>query len=87
MPCHTLLHVVLPVSYVVLPVSLVVVLVSDGVTDQGNTLSYILINPSPDTRLELHDVVYLVRPDPLSVVSGGGVNQKSSGGMRFDTHL
>uniref|UniRef100_A0A3Q1EEY9 Potassium channel subfamily T member 2-like n=1 Tax=Acanthochromis polyacanthus TaxID=80966 RepID=A0A3Q1EEY9_9TELE len=31
--------------------------VSDGMTDQGNRLSYILINPSPDTRLELHDVV------------------------------
>uniref|UniRef100_A0A667XUI5 Potassium sodium-activated channel subfamily T member 2b n=1 Tax=Myripristis murdjan TaxID=586833 RepID=A0A667XUI5_9TELE len=29
---------------------------SDGMTDQGNRLSYILINPSPDTRLELHDV-------------------------------
>uniref|UniRef100_A0A672ZC71 RCK N-terminal domain-containing protein n=1 Tax=Sphaeramia orbicularis TaxID=375764 RepID=A0A672ZC71_9TELE len=27
-----------------------------GMTDQGNRLSYILINPSPDTRLELHDV-------------------------------
>ncbi|MEQ2162810.1 hypothetical protein GOODEAATRI_023752 [Goodea atripinnis] len=31
--------------------------VSDGMTDQGNRLSYILINPSPDTRLDLHDVV------------------------------
>lgn len=31
--------------------------VLDGMTDQGNRLSYILINPSPDTRLELHDVV------------------------------
>ncbi|KAG5832751.1 hypothetical protein ANANG_G00294470 [Anguilla anguilla] len=59
----------------------------NGVTDQGNTLSYILINPSPDTRLELHDVVYLVRPDPLSLVSGTGVSQKSSGGLRYDTHL
>ncbi|KAF0032806.1 hypothetical protein F2P81_015096 [Scophthalmus maximus] len=29
----------------------------NGLTDQGNRLSYILINPSPDTRLELHDVV------------------------------
>lgn len=29
----------------------------DGMTDQGNRLSYILINPSPDTRLELHDIV------------------------------
>lgn len=28
-------------------------------TDQGNRLSYILINPSPDTRLELHDVVWV----------------------------
>ncbi|KAG7491264.1 hypothetical protein MATL_G00001160, partial [Megalops atlanticus] len=37
-------------------------------SDQGNTLSYILINPSLDTRLELHDVVYLIRPDPLSLV-------------------
>lgn len=33
--------------------------VSDGMTDQGNRLSYILINPSPDTRLELHDVVWV----------------------------
>ena len=31
--------------------------VADGMTDQGNRLSYILINPSPDARLELHDVV------------------------------
>ncbi|XP_035252902.1 potassium channel subfamily T member 2 isoform X1 [Anguilla anguilla] len=69
-----------PSAYIVVPVS-------DGVTDQGNTLSYILINPSPDTRLELHDVVYLVRPDPLSLVSGTGVSQKSSGGLRYDTHL
>uniref|UniRef100_A0AAY4C1K2 RCK N-terminal domain-containing protein n=1 Tax=Denticeps clupeoides TaxID=299321 RepID=A0AAY4C1K2_9TELE len=30
----------------------------NGMTDQGNRLSYILINPSPDTRLELHDVVH-----------------------------
>lgn len=33
--------------------------VSDGMTDQGNRLSYILINPSPDTRLELHDIVWV----------------------------
>lgn len=33
--------------------------VPDGMTDQGNRLSYILINPSPDTRLELHDVVWV----------------------------
>uniref|UniRef100_A0AAR2JN85 Potassium sodium-activated channel subfamily T member 2b n=1 Tax=Pygocentrus nattereri TaxID=42514 RepID=A0AAR2JN85_PYGNA len=30
----------------------------NGMTDQGNRLSYILINPSPDTRLELHDNGY-----------------------------
>uniref|UniRef100_A0A8C4TKK2 Potassium channel subfamily T member 2-like n=1 Tax=Erpetoichthys calabaricus TaxID=27687 RepID=A0A8C4TKK2_ERPCA len=34
-------------------------------TDQGNTLSYILINPSPETRLELNDVVGYVG-DPLA---------------------
>lgn len=31
--------------------------VSDEQNDQQNTLSYVLINPSPDTRLELNDVV------------------------------
>lgn len=67
----------------------------NGMTDQGNRLSYILINPSPDTRLELHDVVYLIRPDPLSVVPNQGSGRKCSAGIseshRFDmqdsTHL
>ncbi|KAK6468719.1 potassium channel subfamily T member 2 [Huso huso] len=58
-------------------------------TDHGNTLSYILINPSPDTQLELHDVVYLIRPDPLSLVSSqAGSRTGSSGrsdGYRFNT--
>ncbi|XP_034402794.1 potassium channel subfamily T member 1 isoform X2 [Cyclopterus lumpus] len=36
--------------------------------DQQNTLSYVLINPSPNTRLELNDVVYLIRSDPLAHV-------------------
>ncbi|XP_072299953.1 potassium channel subfamily T member 2 [Eucyclogobius newberryi] len=61
----------------------------NGMTDQGNRLSYILINPSPDTRLELHDVVYLIRPDPLSVVPNQGNSRKCSAGHsdshRFDT--
>ncbi|XP_035511563.1 potassium channel subfamily T member 2 isoform X2 [Morone saxatilis] len=61
----------------------------NGMTDQGNRLSYILINPSPDTRLELHDVVYLIRPDPLSLVPNQGSNRKCSAGLseshRFDT--
>uniref|UniRef100_A0A669BR01 Potassium channel subfamily T member 2 n=1 Tax=Oreochromis niloticus TaxID=8128 RepID=A0A669BR01_ORENI len=63
--------------------------VSDGMTDQGNRLSYILINPPPDTRLELHDVVYLIRPDPLSLVPNQGSSRKCSTGLseshRFDT--
>uniref|UniRef100_A0A8C6TRC5 RCK N-terminal domain-containing protein n=1 Tax=Neogobius melanostomus TaxID=47308 RepID=A0A8C6TRC5_9GOBI len=61
----------------------------NGMTDQGNRLSYILINPSPDTRLELHDIVYLIRPDPLSVVPNQGNSRKCSSGLsdshRFDT--
>ncbi|KAM3864428.1 LOW QUALITY PROTEIN: potassium channel subfamily T member 2 [Diretmus argenteus] len=61
----------------------------NGMTDQGNRLSYILINPSPDTRLELHDVVYLIRPDPLSLVPNQGNSRKGSAGRpeshRFNT--
>ncbi|XP_068430158.1 potassium channel subfamily T member 2-like isoform X1 [Clinocottus analis] len=40
----------------------------DEQSDQQNTLSYVLINPSPSTRLELNDVVYLIRSDPLAHV-------------------
>ncbi|XP_030193686.1 potassium channel subfamily T member 2 isoform X2 [Gadus morhua] len=62
----------------------------NGMTDQGNRLSYILINPSPDARLELHDVVYLIRPDPLSLVPNQGNSRKCNAGRsdshRFDTH-
>nr|XP_055042373.1 potassium channel subfamily T member 2 isoform X1 [Misgurnus anguillicaudatus] len=61
----------------------------NGMTDQGNRLSYILINPSPDTRLELHDVVYLIRPDLLSAVPNQASGRKPSAGPaeghRFDT--
>ncbi|XP_077067867.1 potassium channel subfamily T member 2 isoform X3 [Siphateles boraxobius] len=61
----------------------------NGMTDPGNRLSYILINPSPDTRLELHDVVYLIRPDLLSPVPNqAGTRKPSAGpaeGHRFDT--
>uniref|UniRef100_A0A8C1DAI3 Potassium sodium-activated channel subfamily T member 2b n=1 Tax=Cyprinus carpio carpio TaxID=630221 RepID=A0A8C1DAI3_CYPCA len=52
----------------------------NGMTDQGNRLSYILINPSPDTRLELHDVVYLIRPDLLSPVPNQAGSRKPSAG-------
>uniref|UniRef100_A0A8C1YQW0 RCK N-terminal domain-containing protein n=1 Tax=Cyprinus carpio TaxID=7962 RepID=A0A8C1YQW0_CYPCA len=61
----------------------------NGMTDQGNRLSYILINPSPDTRLELHDVVYLIRPDLLSPVPNQAGGRKPSAGPaeghRYDT--
>ncbi|XP_074546381.1 potassium channel subfamily T member 2 isoform X1 [Halichoeres trimaculatus] len=40
----------------------------DEQNENQNTLSYVLINPAPDTRLELNDIVYLIRPDPLAHV-------------------
>uniref|UniRef100_UPI00398F52A7 potassium channel subfamily T member 2 isoform X2 n=1 Tax=Pristiophorus japonicus TaxID=55135 RepID=UPI00398F52A7 len=67
----------------------------DEMNDQQNTLSYILINPSPDIRLEVNDVVYLIRPDPLAYVPNSKPGLKisvcnNSGGGRDtkdDTHL
>ncbi|XP_064415545.1 potassium channel subfamily T member 2 isoform X3 [Latimeria chalumnae] len=50
----------------------------DEMNDHQNTLSYILINPSPDTRLELNDVVYLIRPDPLAYVPNATHSRKNS---------
>nr|XP_048717519.1 potassium channel subfamily T member 2 isoform X6 [Caretta caretta] len=50
----------------------------DEMNDHQNTVSYILINPSPDTRLELNDVVYLIRPDPLAYVPNTATSQKNS---------
>ncbi|KAI1232194.1 Potassium channel subfamily T member 1 [Lamprotornis superbus] len=46
--------------------------------DHQNTLSYVLINPPPDTRLELNDIVYLIRSDPLAHVANDGHSRKSS---------
>uniref|UniRef100_A0A4W3GEQ3 Potassium sodium-activated channel subfamily T member 1 n=1 Tax=Callorhinchus milii TaxID=7868 RepID=A0A4W3GEQ3_CALMI len=43
----------------------------DEMNDHQNTLSYVLINPPPDTRLELNDIVYLIRSDPLANVQNG----------------
>uniref|UniRef100_A0A3Q3GV15 Potassium sodium-activated channel subfamily T member 1a n=1 Tax=Labrus bergylta TaxID=56723 RepID=A0A3Q3GV15_9LABR len=40
----------------------------DEQNEHQNTLSYVLINPAPDTRLELNDIVYLIRSDPLAHV-------------------
>uniref|UniRef100_A0A8C7XC04 Potassium sodium-activated channel subfamily T member 1a n=1 Tax=Oryzias sinensis TaxID=183150 RepID=A0A8C7XC04_9TELE len=67
----------------------------DEQNDQQNTLSYVLINPSPDTRLELHDVVYLIRSDPLAHVpeeppihsSSLKERRESSIDVREDTQL
>ncbi|XP_044881961.1 potassium channel subfamily T member 2 isoform X4 [Mauremys mutica] len=50
----------------------------DEMNDHQNTLSYILINPSPDTRLELNDVVYLIRPDPLAYIPNTASSRKNS---------
>uniref|UniRef100_A0A8C2MSY5 Potassium channel, subfamily T, member 1 n=1 Tax=Cricetulus griseus TaxID=10029 RepID=A0A8C2MSY5_CRIGR len=43
-----------------------------------NTLSYVLINPPPDTRLEPNDIVYLIRSDPLAHVSSSSQSRKNS---------
>ncbi|XP_023563501.1 potassium channel subfamily T member 2 isoform X2 [Octodon degus] len=51
---------------------------SDEMNDHQSTLSYILINPSPDTRLELNDVVYLIRPDPLAYLPNTEPSRKNS---------
>ncbi|NXX94415.1 KCNT2 protein, partial [Centropus bengalensis] len=50
----------------------------DEMNDHQNTLSYILINPSPDTRLELNDIVYLIRPDPLAYAPNTAPSRKDS---------
>ncbi|XP_040052257.1 potassium channel subfamily T member 1 isoform X5 [Gasterosteus aculeatus] len=49
---------------------------ADEMNDHQNTLSYVLINPPPDTMLELNDIVYIIRSDPLAHMpddsQGGG---------------
>ncbi|XP_045702415.1 potassium channel subfamily T member 1 isoform X2 [Phyllostomus hastatus] len=50
----------------------------DEMNDHQNTLSYVLINPPPDTRLEPHDIVYLIRCDPLAHVASSSPSRKSS---------
>uniref|UniRef100_UPI00398F1ED1 potassium channel subfamily T member 1 n=1 Tax=Pristiophorus japonicus TaxID=55135 RepID=UPI00398F1ED1 len=58
----------------------------DEMNDHQNTLSYILINPPPDTRLELNDIVYLIRSDPLANVQNGSHSQKSSSYTLFPSN-
>uniref|UniRef100_A0A452GWZ9 RCK N-terminal domain-containing protein n=1 Tax=Gopherus agassizii TaxID=38772 RepID=A0A452GWZ9_9SAUR len=56
----------------------------DEMNDHQNTLSYVLINPPPDTRLELNDIVYLIRSDPLAHVSNDSHSRKSSCSKKLD---
>ncbi|XP_028570980.2 potassium channel subfamily T member 1 isoform X3 [Podarcis muralis] len=56
----------------------------DEMNDHQNTLSYVLINPPPDTRLELNDIVYLIRPDPLAHVENETHSRKSSCSNKLD---
>ncbi|KAK6313484.1 hypothetical protein J4Q44_G00168310 [Coregonus suidteri] len=60
----------------------------DEMNDHQNTLSYVLINPPPDTMLELNDIVYIIRSDPLAgpdVPEDAAQGQSSGGGrMRQD---
>ncbi|KFO21498.1 Potassium channel subfamily T member 1 [Fukomys damarensis] len=50
----------------------------DEMNDQQNTLSYVLINPPPDTRLEPNDIVYLIRSDPLAHMASSSPSHQSS---------
>uniref|UniRef100_A0A6I8QPB2 Potassium channel, sodium-activated subfamily T, member 2-like n=1 Tax=Xenopus tropicalis TaxID=8364 RepID=A0A6I8QPB2_XENTR len=56
----------------------------DEMNDHQNTLSYVLINPPPDTRLELNDIVYLIRSDPLAHVANESHSRKSSNSYKTD---
>ncbi|XP_051787720.1 potassium channel subfamily T member 1 isoform X3 [Erpetoichthys calabaricus] len=54
----------------------------DEMNDHQNTLSYVLINPPPDTRLELNDIVYLIRSDPLAHVPSESQEAKGCFGLK-----
>ncbi|XP_065804360.1 potassium channel subfamily T member 1 isoform X3 [Labrus bergylta] len=69
---------------------------ADEMNDHQNTLSYVLINPPPDTMLELNDIVYIIRSDPLAHMpedsqvgqARGTRNQQDFGTeTRDETHL
>ncbi|XP_077379176.1 potassium channel subfamily T member 1 isoform X1 [Festucalex cinctus] len=69
---------------------------SDEMNDHQNTLSYVLINPPPDTMLELNDIVYIIRSDPLAHMpeeSQVGQSRSTRNQMHFvsetrdETHL
>ncbi|XP_014045077.1 potassium channel subfamily T member 2 [Salmo salar] len=50
---------------------------SENQTTHSHT--YVLINPPPDTRLELNDIVYIIRSDPLGYVPKAGDSRESLG--------
>ncbi|XP_037633923.1 potassium channel subfamily T member 1-like isoform X9 [Sebastes umbrosus] len=58
---------------------------ADEMNDHQNTLSYVLINPPPDTMLELNDIVYIIRSDPLAhMPEDSQVGQARSSRQRQD---
>nr|XP_029497998.1 potassium channel subfamily T member 2-like [Oncorhynchus nerka] len=53
----------------------------DDMSENQSTHShtYVLINPSPDTKLELNDIVYIIRSDPVGYVPKAGDSRESLG--------
>ncbi|KAL0966787.1 hypothetical protein UPYG_G00300110 [Umbra pygmaea] len=53
----------------------------DDVKEDQSTCShtYVLINPPPETRLKLNDIVYVIRVDPLGYVPTAGDSRESLG--------
>ncbi|XP_030647164.1 potassium channel subfamily T member 1 isoform X5 [Chanos chanos] len=56
----------------------------DEMNDHQNTLSYVLINPPPDTILELNDIVYIIRSDPLAHMPEDLPGRQQSAKMKQD---
>uniref|UniRef100_A0A671MWP8 Potassium channel subfamily T member 2-like n=1 Tax=Sinocyclocheilus anshuiensis TaxID=1608454 RepID=A0A671MWP8_9TELE len=50
----------------------------DELNNDQSSHSYALINPSPDTRLELNDIVYIIRKDPVSLKLNNSDNSMRS---------
>uniref|UniRef100_A0A8C7WIH1 Potassium sodium-activated channel subfamily T member 2 n=1 Tax=Oncorhynchus mykiss TaxID=8022 RepID=A0A8C7WIH1_ONCMY len=56
-------------------------LLVDDMSENQSTHShtYVLINPPPDTKLELNDIVYIIRSDPVGYVPKAGDSRESLG--------
>ncbi|XP_042562993.1 potassium channel subfamily T member 2-like [Clupea harengus] len=52
----------------------------DEMNESLSSYSYVLLNPSPDTKLELNDIVYIIRQEPLSFVPNTPGSRTSSFG-------